>query len=119
MRAQQASTVAYTSSRSSGPGSDDQGDHHAAHHRDGDHIPVMSGQKEAAPEGGPSQGGNAQGGQQHRYATFDAALHNLVVNNLDGYEAGCRRDRLANRRANEDRPPDAKRPGAGPGLKDV
>src|SRR5215211_282368 len=35
--------------------------------------------KEAAPEGGPSLGGNAQGGQQHRYATLDAALHNLMV----------------------------------------
>ena len=32
--------------------------------------------KGAAPKGGPSLGGNAQGGQQHRYATLDAAAHN-------------------------------------------
>src|SRR5215207_1915344 len=35
--------------------------------------------KGAAPEGGPSLGGNAQGGQQHRYATRDAALHHLML----------------------------------------
>src|SRR3954468_2192132 len=35
---------------------------------------------------GPSLGGNAQGGRQHRKATRDAALHNLVVNYLDHYE---------------------------------
>src|SRR5690348_58369 len=32
--------------------------------------------KEAAPKGGPSQGGYAQGGLQHRYAMPDAAMHN-------------------------------------------
>src|SRR5829696_438429 len=35
-----------------------------------------NGRKGAAPKGGPSLGGNAQGGLQHRYATLDAALHN-------------------------------------------
>src|SRR5215207_227965 len=35
--------------------------------------------KGAAPKGGPSLGGNAQGGLQHRYATLDAAMHNLMV----------------------------------------
>src|SRR5215207_1288933 len=35
--------------------------------------------KGAAPKGGPSLGGNAQGGLQHRYATLDAAVHNLMV----------------------------------------
>src|SRR5215204_2460971 len=33
--------------------------------------------KGAAPKGGPSLGGNAQGGQQHRYATLDAASHKI------------------------------------------
>src|SRR5215211_1454604 len=35
--------------------------------------------KGAAPEGGPSLGGNAQGGLQHRYATLDSALHNIML----------------------------------------
>src|SRR5215218_1997062 len=35
--------------------------------------------KGAAPEGGPSLGGNAQGGLQHRYATLDAALQHQMV----------------------------------------
>src|SRR5215203_4434519 len=46
--------------------------------------------KGAAPRGGPSLGGNAQGGQQHRYTTLDAALHNIMVRctNRRGYDAG-------------------------------
>src|SRR5918993_1270200 len=35
--------------------------------------------KGAAREGGPSLGGNAQGGPQHRYATLDAAMHNIML----------------------------------------
>src|SRR5215217_2223644 len=46
--------------------------------------------KGAAPKGGPSQGGNAQGGLQHRYATLDAALHNLMLHrtNIREEDAG-------------------------------
>src|SRR5215203_6175867 len=44
--------------------------------------------KGAAPKSGPSLGGNAQGGQQHRYTTLDAALHNIMVRctNRRGYD---------------------------------
>src|SRR3954453_5119733 len=79
------------------------------------HAPVVSEpKKRASPEGGPSLGGNAQGELQHRYATRDAALHNMIVSYLDRYEAGCRRTTPST--TGQGRPPAMKRPGAGPGL---